>query len=51
MDTLGEKVEVFKLGIDEELAHLPLEEFIHAVALTKRERKQATDLIKQMNGL
>ena len=46
--TLEAKIEVFKNNIDEELAHLPLEEFVHAVALTPREQKEAEGYLKQL---
>ena len=46
--TTEEKAFFFKTGIDPELVNLSLEEFMEAVALTKNERKQGKDLIKEL---
>ena len=49
--TLEFRIKHFMDQIDPELSHLPLEEFIDSVALTKGERKEAKELLKeQANG-
>ena len=48
-EVLEAHIEVFKNNIDPDLAHLPLEEFVEAVALTPRERKQAKNYLMELN--
>lgn len=48
MSHLLEKVQQFKEEIDPELSHLDLSDFIDAVALTPREKKQAKEFLKKL---
>lgn len=41
-------IERFKNGIDPDLSHLDLTEFVKAVALTPKEKKQAEIFLKQL---
>lgn len=49
--TVSEKAFMFKTAVDVELVHLPLEDFIEAVALTVSERKQADNIIKEAEAI
>lgn len=53
---LEAQIEIFKENIaeglaDPSLAKLDLEEFIEAVALTPREKKQASQYLRELNKL
>ena len=42
------EIETFKNGIDPDLSHLDLTEFVKAVALTPKEKKQAENYLMKL---
>lgn len=45
---IQDEIQMFKENIDRDLAHLDIREFIVAVALTPKEKKYISNLIKQI---